>query len=78
MRQLEEALDIGDVFAASITLPRQTAEEAELPPRPMAMTARTSVTCMTTFRRAFSVSSDEYSGFMRHISLRHHPDTKRG
>jgi hypothetical protein len=29
-RQLEEALDIGDVFAAAIALPRQTAAEAEL------------------------------------------------
>ena len=29
-RQLEETLDIGDVFAAAIALPRQTAAEAEL------------------------------------------------
>ena len=29
-RQLEETLDIGDIFAAAIALPRQTAAEAEL------------------------------------------------
>ena len=28
-RQLEETLDIGDIFAAAIALPRQTAAEAE-------------------------------------------------
>ena len=29
-RQLEETLDVGDIFAAAIALPRQTATEAEL------------------------------------------------
>jgi hypothetical protein len=29
-RQLEETLDIGDIFAATIALPRQMAAEAEL------------------------------------------------
>ena len=29
-RQLEEPLNIGDLFAAAIALPRQTAAEAEL------------------------------------------------
>jgi hypothetical protein len=29
-RQLEETLDIGEIFAAAIALPRQTAAETEL------------------------------------------------
>jgi hypothetical protein len=46
-RELEETLDISDIFAAAIALPRQTAAEAEL------AAARTSVTFMRTSRRRF-------------------------
>src|SRR6185312_4112771 len=47
-RQLEETLDIGDIFAAAIALPGQTAAEAELTAATDGMTARTSMTCMMT------------------------------
>jgi hypothetical protein len=33
-RQFEKTLNIGDVFAAAISLPRQTAAQAELAPKP--------------------------------------------
>jgi hypothetical protein len=64
-RQLEETLDIGDIFAAAIALPRQTAAEAEL-------TAATDGNDCADFgdlhedpRHAFSVSSDKYNGLTR-------------